>query len=352
MTGENFHWENFFFVWKFLYFPYTVLLFLLVPFVVVIDAILPCRKGDLLFVSPEMKKQMKKQKKRMKQTNEIQLEEGISLTRRDQSGIANGDINEDITQNRIEDDLIPESGFFHYFRTRIHRPILRMMFYHFMEVGFLLCLTLSLIDPLDELKHVEQRTKELQVYDIITMVFIASYVLESVLDVLRRKWQSLSSFWQLYNMLNSLFLTVGGLTLCIAFKLMEDDNRGKLSGNHAVNVGSTIFAIGGTLSLLKPLRWLLLSKSLGPVVVCIINVLRDATYVFLIYLVVTAAFSFSSYSMFKPLTIHKGNYTLRQDNVVSFNGLLFAMFWRIYDPGHPEYATVLRYRDNQAVLEL
>ena len=206
----------------------------------------------------------------------------------------------------------------------------------------LICLILSLVDPMDELKQAEKRSKKLQVYDIITLVFIVSYVSESVLDLCRRKWQSLSSFWQIYNLLNSLCLAVGGLVACIAFQLMKNDNRAELSGNNVVNVGCTIFAIGATLSLLKPLRWFLLNKLLGPVVVCMINVLQDFIHVFLIYLVITAAFSFSSYSMFKPFTIHHGNYTLRQDNIVSFNGLLFAMFWRIYDPGHPEYATVLR----------
>lgn len=337
MTGQDFHWDDIFFVWKVLYYPYAVLFFVFVPFVVLIDVMLPCRKGDLLFVSPEIKTPMK-------ETTEKQVEEGENLSKIDQSGRANH-INGDITRrtgNRTEDKLEPESRFFNYFRTRIHRPIMRMMFYHFMEVSFLFCLTLSLIDPWDELKHVKMRTKELQVYDKITIVFIVSYVLESVLDVFRRKWQSLSSFWQLYNMTNALFLAVGGLTAGIAFEFMEDDNRAELSGNAAVNVGSTIFAIGACLSLLKPLRWFLLSKSLGPVVVCIINFLRDATHVFLIYLVVTFAFSISSYSMFKPFTIHHGNYTLHTTNVVSFNGLLFAMFWRIFDPGHPEYATVLR----------
>ena len=324
MTGPNFHWENIFFVWKVLYYPFAVLLFLLVPFVVLIDAISPYRKADILFVSPEMRKQMKGSK-----ANEKQCEEGIN-------------VDGDITGNKREENLPTECFFFHYFRTRIHRPILRMMVYHFMEVFFILCLILSLTDPLDELKGVKKREKKLQVYDYLTMVFTASYLFESVLDLFRTKWQSLSSFWQIYRLINSLFLAVGGLTTLIAFWLMDDDNRAILSGNDVVNVGWTIFAVGASLSLLKPLRWFLLSKNLGPVVVCIINVLRDTAHVFLIYFVVSNAFSFSLYSMFKPFTINKGNYTLHKSDVVSFNGLLYAMYWRVFDPGHPEYATVLR----------
>ena len=336
MTGPNFHWENIFFVWKVLYYPYAVLLFLLVPFVVLIDAVSPCRKADILFVSPEMKKQMKESK-----ANEKQCEEGMILDKMDKSGEDNH-VNGDITGNKMEENLPTECSFFHYFRTRIHRPILRMMVYHFMEVFFILCLILSLTDPLDELKDAEKREKKLQVYDYLTMVFIASYLFESVLDLFRTKWQSLSSFWQIYRLVNSLFLAVGGLTAFIAFYLMKDDNRAILSGNNVVNVGWTIFAVGASMSLLKPLRWFLLSKNLGPVVVCIINVLRDTAHVFLIYFVVSNAFSFSLYSMFKPFTINKGNYTLHKSNVVSFNGLMYAMYWRVFDPGHPEYATVLR----------
>ena len=37
-----------------------------------------------------------------------------------------------------------------FFRSNIHRPIFRLIFQHFMDIVFLLCLALTLIDPLDK----------------------------------------------------------------------------------------------------------------------------------------------------------------------------------------------------------
>ena len=115
----------------------------------------------------------------------------------------------------------------------------------------------------------------------------------------------------------------------ISFSNLPDDNRAKLSGDSPVNIGSTIFAYGATMALLKPLRWFLLNRSLGPVVVCIIKVLKNALKIFLIYLVVFGAFSISSYFMFKPFYLHKGEYILHQDDLVTKKGVFGAMFWRI-----------------------
>merc|ERR1719400_1154704 len=90
----------------------------------------------------------------------------------------------------------------------------------------------------------------------------------------------------------------------ISFSNLDDDNRAKLSGNHSVNVGSTILAFGATMALLKPLRWFLLNRTLGPVVVCIIKMLKDIANIFFVFFVVFGAFSISSYFMFKPFHLH------------------------------------------------
>ena len=36
------------------------------------------------------------------------------------------------------------------------------------------------------------------------------------------------------------------------------------------------------------------------------------------------------------------NYTMRQADLVSRNGLAGALFWRLFDPGQPEVATVIK----------
>ena len=134
----------------------------------------------------------------------------------------------------------------------------------------------------------------------------------------------------------------------ISFKELKTDNRAQESGNSAVNVGSTILAFGATMALLKPLRWFLLNRTLGPVVVCIIKVLKDVFNIFLIFFVVFGAFSISLYFMFKPFDLHKENpkFYLHQKDPVSLPGLLCAMFWRILDPGHPHYAAIMKNIEN------
>ena len=325
-----------------LYFPYAILLFLCFPFVVLIDALF--RKADILFVSPEMIKMREEISQNgndeMIFLNSTDMESGLSEGLRIDDSIT-GQSNlcsdsENLTRDSLETTAEAttkseqdEHPFFSYFRVRIHRPILRIITYHLMEIFFLICLILTLIDPLDEDKTQQTgREKQIQVYDYITIVFISTQFLESIIDLGRRRWQSLSSFWQIYNIINSVILTVGGLTAWIAFGDMEDDNRSKLSGDHPVNVGSTLFAIGASLTLLKPLRWFLLNRSLGPVVVCIIKVLKDAYHIFRIFLVVFGAFSVTSYFMFKPFYLHDKEYKLHQDDLVTLKGLLGAMFWR------------------------
>ena len=137
--------------------------------------------------------------------------------------------------------------------------------------------------------------------------------------------------------------------MMISFRLLDNDNRAELSGNHPVNVGSTILAFGATMSLLKPLRWFLLNRTLGPVVVCIIKVLKDVFHIFLIFLVVFGAFSISSYFMFKPFKLHEkenSNFTLHQDDLVTLKGVFGAMFWRVLDAGQPHYAAILHINPN------
>ena len=332
LTGKDFHWDNFYFVWKILYYPFSVLIYLMVPVVVLIDALF--RDADILFVSPEMKRKASEDHSR-EMSDRSQETGSVSC----QSFGSTGDL-VIMTPDKTEaTEKKSEHAFFEYFRVRIHRPILRIMAHHFIELIFLVSLSLSLLDPLDD-----KRTQQFHSYDALTTIFIVSYVFESFSDFCRRKWQSLSSFWQIYNLTNSVLLAVGGIGAYLFFFLLEDDNRADLTGNHPVNVSCTLLAIGASLSLLKPLRWFLFSKSLGPVVVCIVKVLKDAFIIFLIFLIVFAAFSISTFSLYKPFSLHDKNYRLHQDDLNSLGGLFGAMFWRVFDAGQPHYAAILRLR--------
>ena len=100
------------------------------------------------------------------------------------------------------------------------------------------------------------------------------------------------------------------------------------------------------------IRWLILNRPLGTLVVTIKKVIKDVFYIFLIYLIFLFAFTVTFHFMFQPFYRNeKGNYKLHQDNLVTLRGAFDAMFWSILDPGQSDYAAVLNntgscYRDN------
>ena len=317
-------------MWKIFHLPFAFLFFLIVPFVVVVDALF--RDADIIFVDPE-KYQLSRKYRNVQKGDEKIVEMADIETVNGQPPVL----------GETEKEL--EHPFFAYFRARIHRPVLRIIAHHIIELIYLVMLSLTLLDPLDEPRDFprENRMKQYHFYDYLTIVFISSYLLESFIDLLRKNGHSLSSFsfFQTYNITSNFIMAVGGLMTMISFRIHKDDNRAVLSGNHPINIGSTIFAYGATMSLLKPLRWFLLNRSLGPVVVCIIKVLKDAFHVFLIYFIVFGAFSISSYFMFKPFYLHNDKFKLHQDDLVTEKGVVGAMFWRVLAAGQPHYAAIL-----------
>ena len=317
ICGYEFHWENQFFYWKVFNFFFAILIFFTYPFIALFDTIFG--NNDILFKQePEAK------------------EHSIKA----------------------------------FYRRLMHRPLFRIIVHHTLELTFLLSLFLSTIDPLDVTGK-----KEIHFYDYILCVFIGSYLLEDIIDIFRRGWASLSSFWHVYTLFTSILLCLGQVIVAIVFEKMldkGDDDRSELSGNHLANVGAAIFSVGAIFALLRPLRWFLFSRFLGLTVVCIIKVLRDAFHVFGIYIIVLGAFSTGIFSMYKPfglrdqsvqnLTVHNysmseenmtehnyvmaeenitaHNYTMAEDDLKTFKGLFRAMFWLLFDPGQPDTVAI------------
>ena len=294
ICGFEFHWENYYFYWKLFYVLFAIMIFFTYPFVIFIDTIFG--NNDLLFQAPNS-------------------------------------------------NLSRENSVKAFYRKIMHRPIFRIIVHHTLECIFLLSLGLATVDPLDV------PGQETQFYDYILCVFIGCYLLEDIFDIFRRGWATLSSFWHGYTLLTSTLLCVGQLVVGVSFEKMmseTDDDRSKRSGNDPVNIGAAIFSVGATFALLRPLRWFLFDKSLGPTVVCIIKVIRDAAHIFLIYLIVLTAFSIGLFSMYKPFDLvttaslnQTVTYKMAKEDFKSFwFGLLSAMFWSLFDPGHPEYVSV------------
>ena len=304
IRGENFLWKTNRLYWAIL----SVLIFFTYPFIIFIDTVF--RNNDLLFESPVPK--LNNPGKEAKSKLMVSMASKVD-------------------------------AFWGFYRRMMHRPILRIIVHHFLELVFLISVFLSTIDPLDKINQ-----KDFWFYDIILCIFIFTYLIDDIVDCFRRGWTNLTSFWHVYSLVTFLLFAVGQIMVSVSFGMLtpdSSDDRSSLSGNSPVNIGATIFSVAATLALLRPLRWFLFFRSMGPAVVCIIKVMRDALQVFAMYLIILCAFSIGLFSMFKPFDINDGvasNYTMRQADLVSRNGLAGALFWRLFDPGQPEVATVVK----------
>ena len=108
VCGTNFHFDNYHMHWRFIYIVWAILIFFTYPLVIIIDIIFG--KNDILFLSPEMK----------------ELEEKSS------------------------DCCFRENRVMAYYRKVMHRPVFRIVVHHFMELVFLVTISLSALDPLDK----------------------------------------------------------------------------------------------------------------------------------------------------------------------------------------------------------
>jgi len=232
---------------------------------------------------------------------------------------------------------------FSFFRERIHRPIFRMIIYHFLEVIFLIALAFSMIDPKDTADK-----SDFWFYDIMTIIFVINYFIEDVIDIFRRKWTFFSSFWSFFSLINHSLFVVGGFMSGYGFWKLDHDNRANISGNHPVNIGSTFISLAASMAFFRIVRWFLLHRTLGPVVVCIIKVLKDAFHIFLLFCIIFVAYAIGTFSMFKTFTLKRDNGTNetnfkmeKEQNLAKVQTLISAMFWRVFDPGEPGLATIV-----------
>ena len=136
--------------------------------------------------------------------------------------------------------------------------------------------------------------------------------------------------------------------------MITSDHRAQLSGNHPVNIGMTMIAYGALMHILRVLRWFLLNKSIGPVVVCCIRVLRDVVYVFVVFIVIYLAFVLGLWFMYKPFTKAGGGvemgecsdksiYCIRDESIIEnegMRGMFSHIFWRVFDGDAKEDARV------------
>ena len=285
MYGEDFDWENYFILWRFLFLVLSLLLFLLYPVVVVADLF---RESDILFVPP----------------------------------------------SKASKD---ENRFFSLFRKNMHRPFNRAMTRFFIHIFFILNVILSLIDPLDE-----GEGGDWSFYDVITPLFFTSFFIDHIIELVKQRWKFLASFWNLYCLSYEFLFVVGfGLRGHGFYMLRQEnnnDNRAALPANHITNIGSTLYGIAAAMAIMEFMRWLIYIRSVGPMIISIIKMIKDMVIFTLIFVIILVGFGFGLYFNYhiyeedsnsnSPTALY--NYTGPLSRAsTSIN----ALFWAIMDPG-------------------
>ena len=134
---------------------------------------------------------------------------------------------------------------------------------------------------------------------------------------------------------------------------MERD-RALLSGNHEINVSFTLVCLGAAAEFFKSLRLLLLFKSFGPLVICMINVIGDAMKTVPIYFVIFSTYGIFMWGMFRPFhqaiktNEHnlKAKFDLEDTHAAQSRDSLFHnLFWKVLTAAN-EADMQLRYKEN------
>ena len=196
-------------------------------------------------------------------------------------------------------------------------------------------------------------------YMVLTGIITLTFLAEDIMSLLSQGTKRfMKVFWNPFVLLTNLLLVIGGSIVVIFHVVKPEENvdRNKMSGNHPVNIGTTLMAVGAGLKVFQLLQVLLLFEYFGPLVLCVVSVFKDISKVAIIFVVVFAAFSLAAFTMIKPFQeADEGShftYTLREDSpVASRRGLFMTMLWHLMDPGHPYQVYILNNKTGNATEE-
>jgi len=230
-----------------------------------------------------------------------------------------------------------ENRVFGFFREKIHRPFFRIFVHIAIEAMFIISLVYSLVDPKDK-----KFTSEHHVYDYTTYGMFLTFLFEDIMEVCRIKWKFFSSFWNSYSLFTHVLFAVGGLVQIIGFYIEDGkDERNSWSGNHPANVGATLFAIASTMAVVRTIRWFLLLRKVGTVIICVIRVLKDVAIVFVLFIILYIGFSLAIYAMYKPF--HGDELRYPEQTLSSSSQTFSSLFWRFFDPGEPDSVKIISF---------
>ena len=270
-----------------------------------------------------------------------------------------------------------ENDFWHFFRKKMHAPIYRIWIHFLSEVLFISIVYISLHVPRRQnqdqliedpelqnqifvqgynmsLKYKMESqnetdlgsgpTKSNQIKaDFVMYVLVLHYLINDLVEIVRRTRVFFSSFWTKYTLAANIFLLSGGIiTFCLHQyndnnRPNNTNNRADLHGTDPLNLAVSLIALGAILYGLRTARWFLLHNKIGPVVICIVRVLKDVIYVFLIWIIVYMSFALGIWLVYKPfhdLGKCKTEYCLKEKLVhdnETMKAVLSQMFWLVFN---------------------
>ena len=302
------------FIEKFFSILTVLLLFLTYPLVILADSIF--REGTILFESPDV----------FKETMNTQRPEDVEC--------------ECIPRTSER----PESRFWHFFRKRMHCPSYRIWIHAFWEMFFICILYISLSKPRRQNDDCERRSgaNSEQIFaDYLLYAMVLHYLINDVVEIVRRTRIFFSSFWNVYTLMANVVLFSGGFMTRTFHKLNDEAGttncRAELPGGDPLNIAVTLIAFGAILYGLRTARWFLLHHRVGPVIICFIRVLKDVIYVFLVWVVVYMSFALGIWLLYKPfeaLGECETEYCMEEKLVLdnrTMMGVATKMFWIVFD---------------------
>jgi len=323
------------FHWQWIYAPYVLALYCILPFVVFADFF---RKADLLFVSPS--------------TFTRRRRYTVSLHDQMKKNLGHKDQDED-------DSLVDESCFFQFFRTVVHTPVFRMILHDVIQWFYLSMLLVCLWAFWRPTKKESllsmriDRTMTDNYLVVAAVIFTMIFLLEDIKMIVMKRYLFFKSFWNPFNFISHLLLVIGSSILKIFFsyyaegKSSDDYNRATISGNHPISIGMTLISISVGMEIFKKLRYMMLFQFLGPIVLCITSVFKDIVRVASIYGIIYISMTVTLWSLLKPFQEQKSgvfhNYTLSSDSeLTSSKNLWGKMFWLTFEPDGPSNVQVVK----------
>ena len=243
-------------LWRMLYFPYVLFLFCCYPVVVFADFF---RKADILHVKPQ---------------NSL--------------GTA-GTSDEETTK---VDNGRSENAFFAFFRREMHTPNFRMTIHVTIQVVYMLLLLIMIWNPIVEFSTSKKDLNFHWIVLVLTVVLLLEGFVDFYMNLKEKEnAEFFESIWNVWDLGFRLVLLVG----LVGFLISDDPNaleasRVFKSGNDEINVSFTLVCLGVSAEFFKSLRLLLLFKSFGPLVICMINVIGDAMKAIPIYFVIFSTY--------------------------------------------------------------